>query len=141
MPDRYRRVSLTLMIASIGLVCGCGSSATVSGKVSFDGRPVTYGSVIFLCDDNTAYSTAIQPDGTYRLEQIRSGDVKIGVITPAPSKSSKHQRSTPLADAKAASPGAKSDRIMVPKRFRDPVGSGLIAKIGSGNVSYDIDIK
>src|SRR5438128_758039 len=77
-----------LLLGAIGIIglCGCGRTATMTGKVSYKGRPVIYGSVIILHADNTARSGIIQADGGYTVEGIQPGTVKIGVISRDPSK-------------------------------------------------------
>ena len=67
-------------------VCGCGHTAKVTGKVTYQGRPVVYGSVTFLSADKTARSGAIQADGSYAVEDVPSGTVQIGVTSRDPSR-------------------------------------------------------
>src|SRR5690349_503951 len=77
----------TFVIAAvlIGAAAGCGGQgATVSGKVSYKGRPVVSGSVIVLNPDGTARTGVILPDGSYTVEGVSRGLVKIGVLSPDP---------------------------------------------------------
>src|SRR5437016_3362903 len=63
----------------IGIATGCGgNTAIVSGKVTYQGRPVTSGSVIVLNQDGTAESWVILPDGTYSVPGVKRGHVKFG---------------------------------------------------------------
>jgi hypothetical protein len=77
-----------LSVAAMFLVgaSGCGRTATVKGKVTFQGRPVTHGSVILLSSDGKARSGVIESDGSYSVENVPAGDLKIGVISRNPSK-------------------------------------------------------
>ena len=69
-----------------GAACGCGRSTTVTGKVTYKDRPVLYGSVIIQNADRTARSCAIQPDGSYTVEDLHPGEVKIAVLSRDPTK-------------------------------------------------------
>src|SRR5205085_1349801 len=74
-----------LLLVALG---GCGSStATLTGKVSYQGHPVTSGAVTALCDDGTAREGVIRPDGTYAIEGIKPGPVKLAVRSPNPARS------------------------------------------------------
>jgi len=126
-------------------ICGCGNTATVTGKVNYQGRPVTYGSVIFICTDKIARSGVIEPDGSYSVEGVPPGNVTIAVISRNPSMG----RSV-VRGEKPAQPGKKetsSQELVVkkwfplPPKFENPKNSGLGCAISSGRVSYDIDLK
>ena len=87
------RVSLnrhwgTPLLAAILLAgaCGCGRTATVTGTVAFRGKPVIYGSVTFQSADRTMQSAPILSDGSYTVEGVHPGEVRIGVISRDPSK-------------------------------------------------------
>jgi hypothetical protein len=62
------------------VLAGCGSRATVTGKVLVGDEPVTGGTVTFLTDDDHAFSSPIKEDGAYTIEKIPPGPVKIGVL-------------------------------------------------------------
>ena len=119
-------------------VCGCGNTAKVTGKVTYQGRPVGYGSVIFLSADKTARSGVIEPDGSYTVEGVPPGTVKIGVISRDPSRG----RSRVRRDVADASP-PRQDRgwFPLPPKFEARRLRGLACAVGSGRVSHDIDLK
>jgi len=124
--------------------CGCGNTATVTGKVTYKGRPVTYGSVIFLSADRTARSGVIEPDGSYAVEGVSPGGVKIAVISHDPSRgrSVKSEHSPRPGKKRASAPKTTFNGwFPLPPRFEDPESSGLVCTVGSGQVSYDIDLK
>jgi hypothetical protein len=125
--------------------CGCGNTATVTGKVTYQGRPVTYGSVIFLSADNTACEGVIEPDGSYTVQGVHAGDVKIGVISRDPSKGRSVLRGEkPARPGKAGGAPRKPPPegwFPLPTRFEDPASSGLGCTIASGHVVHPIEIK
>ena len=75
----FRIMPVLLFVALSG--CGDGT-ATLSGTVTYKGRPVTSGSIIVLNGDGTARSGVIQPDATYTVAGVKLGRVKIGVLSP-----------------------------------------------------------
>ena len=80
---RARRFGPLILVAALA---GCGGPATVSGKVTYLGRPVLSGSVVALNADGTAKLGVIQPDGTYTVEGVKRGRVRFGVFSPDPTK-------------------------------------------------------
>jgi hypothetical protein len=140
-PWVMRLLAATLLAGA----CGCGNTATVTGKVTYQGRPVTHGSVTFLSADSTARSGVILPDGAYTVAGVHPGAVKIGVISRDPSKG----RSTLAGDKsthrrrKAAAPDKTLAKgwFPLPAKFEDPERSGLGCTLASGGVGYDIDLK
>src|SRR5262245_41419475 len=127
------------------LVGGCGGTASVSGKVTFDGRPVTYGSVIIEnVDAKITRSGVIKPDGSYLVEDVPPGKVSFGVISRDPSKGRSVHR--PKQGKAGEKNGAQENELAakwfpLPPRVETPGGSGRSATIGSGNVRHDLDLK
>src|SRR5262245_22724470 len=79
-----RRLWLCFLVCVTPMFSGCSSDATLTGKVSCKGRLVTSGSVIVLNADGTARSGVIHPDGTYLVEGVKRGTVRVGVFSPDP---------------------------------------------------------
>jgi hypothetical protein len=71
-------------LAAIVLV-GCKNSATparVSGKVTYNGTPVTGGTITFIpVDSNDSYRAGIKADGTYTLNDAAVGEMVVVVET------------------------------------------------------------
>ena len=124
---------LLSLLASAG---GCDKTATVTGKVSYQGHPVTHGSVIFLNAGNKARSGVIEPDGSYTVEGVQPGTVRIGVISHDPAKGRSVVR------GEKPSPAAPpTGWFALPARFEDPAASGLTCIVGSSSASHDIEMK
>ena len=69
-----RRMFLVLAVF-VGFV-GCNSSNLVSvkGKVTYNDKPVTSGTISFIADDKPAAYGELQPDGTYTLHTDKPND-------------------------------------------------------------------
>lgn len=101
------RIQFLLIAVLFGTV-GCSSSGTVSGKITYQNSPVKGGTIIFVTADGSQFSGPINEDGTYKVEKVPKGDVKIIVET-----SSLAQRATQKLNAPPEGqqvPGAKSDK-------------------------------
>jgi len=75
---------LVLLAAAALTSTGCGGSATatVSGKVSSNGVPLKGGNVSFVSTEGKrTVSGPINEDGTYKLEKVPVGKVKVVVET------------------------------------------------------------
>ena len=128
--DRGRWLAAFLVAA----VSGCSSQASVSGKVTYMDKPVTYGSVIFVGADKKASSAAINPDGTYVVEGLTPGTARIGVISRDPAKGRKRQKDE--NDAMAV-----KGWVPLPRQVEMPDNSGLTCTLNSGPNTHNIALK
>jgi hypothetical protein len=125
--------------------CGCGRTAKVTGKVAYQGRPVTYGSVMFFSPDKTVRSAAIEADGSYTVEGVPRGPVQIAVISRDPSKGRSVVRGRKPVYAGKMATGAPATAVKgwfpLPLKFEAPGASSPGCTVDSSRVSYDIDLK
>jgi hypothetical protein len=126
---------------ALAMAGGCGGGpATVTGKVTYRGRPVTRGAVVFLSADKTARSGVIQPDGSYTVANVPRGMTRIGVVSrdPATGRGAwRKRRSRPPGTPLPATPGW----FPLPSGFETPETSGLSCTVAGGRFHYDIDLK
>ncbi|WP_339728932.1 carboxypeptidase-like regulatory domain-containing protein [uncultured Gimesia sp.] len=139
-----------LVLATLCLVgCGGGSTlpegdtGTVTGKVTFNGKPVSEGaSIVFLHKDKgITASSAIAADGSYALRMRREdailvGDYQIGVTPPT-------VELTP-AEAEAVNTGKElpeKEWPEIPKKYRNPETSGVTFTVKAGENTFDLDMK
>lgn len=134
------RAFAALIAAVLAMASGCAKTATVKGTVTFGGKPVTHGSVILLSPDNTAQSGPIDQNGSYIIEGVHPGEVKIGVISRAPSK--EHSKAADRGKKNAAAKHEKDkDWFPLPRKYEDPATSGLTCNVGAGIVEHDIALR
>jgi hypothetical protein len=123
---------------------GCGGKAAVEGKVIYQGRLVTTGTVIFLSSDHKARTAVIQADGSYTISGLRPGEYKIGVISRDPSagRSTRRRNRQALAGGKPTSPfeAAAGAWFPLPDRCENPETSGLSYTFTSGKAQHDIEL-
>ena len=156
-----QRAILFLGIGVVAAVSGCSDSelqyehAKVHGKVSYQGKPLTFGTVLFMPVEPPKdgaiqpASGAINPDGTYELTSRSTpgavvGDHKVAVIAveggrlalaPAAAKDGVQ---APVAAIK----GSKELQLKsaVPKKYSDPMSTPLTKKVVAGDNTIDIEL-
>jgi hypothetical protein len=102
---------------------GCGGKGEVSGKVRFNGAPLSTGRIMFISQDEpsvSAFST-ISEDGGYKVADCPLGPVRITVQT---------------LGYRGAHPG----RAVIPARYVDPAKSGLDYTVKPGRQPHDVDL-
>jgi hypothetical protein len=125
---------------------GCGNApadtpplAPVTGTISFDGKPLTQGTIQFTPDSTQGTSGRmalgqIQSDGTYQLTTISSGDgAQVGhhIVTI------QAYESTPFDPN---NPKPTTTKSLLPERYADPAQSNLKAEVVAGKTN-SIDFK
>jgi hypothetical protein len=151
------RVAVLLGIAPLLLLAGgcSGSEGKVSGRVSYNGQPVTGGWVIFRpadgskntvnaeIDENGDYSTSV-PVGEVRIavdnEDLQpsvgggKGVVPPGVRLPAPT-----QGDTATPNEPPSTPPGRY--VPIPPKYYNVETSGLADTIQSGSQTKNLDLK
>ena len=118
------------------LVLGCGGEgglAPVHGKVFFQGKPLSRGTIVFTPDParggaGPQATAEIQPDGTFALhtaaiEGAVPGWHRVTILALEP----------PCTD-----PGAAKftiPRSLIPEKYRDPAQSGLACEVLPGKTN------
>lgn len=144
---RARRPVLVLVFALSGaLACGCGArTATVAGRVTFVGQPVSGGSVIVYCSDKQIARGIIGVDGTYSIPNVPYGACAVTVQAPPRGPLGlRLQQTPPPASDGPIPPTVESSapaRLAIPLRYAVPEESGLSLVIDRGLVTYDLDLK
>jgi hemoglobin len=96
-------------------------TASVSGKVLFQGQPLPGGKVAFH-QEKKAFAAKIQPDGTYELKDLPAGSYRVTFQT---------------APAKNDQPPA----VVLPAQYADPQRTPLVVEIQAGKSVRDFELK
>ncbi|MBX9578766.1 MAG: carboxypeptidase-like regulatory domain-containing protein [Gemmataceae bacterium] len=138
-PRRTRPAAGAALAVLAVVLPGCGPrTATVEGKVSYQGKSVVWGSVTLRAADGTVHQVGLNPDGTYRLTGVPVGEARVGVSSPDPKPSARLARSEDervKAPTGGPPPGAW---FPLPARYADPETSGVTVRVGGPG---DIDLK
>jgi hypothetical protein len=139
-----KRIGPLFVLSLLLCVCGCGKSkGTVSGTVKLDNKLVKQGTVILMGADNQPLTTAIQPNGTYTVENVPYGTVRAIVTSPNPKDAQPKN-----LDLIRKRPGGKElptppkvdarDWFPLPEIYGDPTKSGLTFTLDEDVMTYDI---
>lgn len=115
---------------------GCGSGqGDVSGKVTLDGKPLKWGTVLIEGPDGSAKQGNIDSNGEYAIRGISAGDAKVAVNSPDPKSvtSPKGGKATSFPDV--------SDWFPIPKQYEGLATSGLKFGIKGGKNTINIELK
>jgi hypothetical protein len=159
----HRLMRVLILLYVVFLAGGCGpSTGTVTGKVRYNGKPLSSGSVSFLPESGRgSFGARIKEDGSYTIEKVPVGKVKIVVNLGKsrgnnPRRAMMHQamksnkvelseearKSMPSTFKDAAeSPQPSAWVTSIPKRYSDPDQSGLELTVTGGQQTHDIELK
>lgn len=116
------------------LTAGCDAKklATISGRVAYEGEPVTEGSVhFFMPERGIGIIAKIDPTGNYAVETpIEAGTYKVHVSPPL---------QTPLR-RKPGERGELPEPSKIPPLYRDPETSDLSIKVQPGRNEFHIEM-
>jgi len=77
---------LCLGIGTVLVLGGCSSTkeGTVRGKVTYQGKPLEYGTVLFHFENGHVVGAMIGPDGTYVAQRLPTGSARLAVYAHPP---------------------------------------------------------
>jgi hypothetical protein len=144
-----------LLSFALSLAAGCSSKGTVSGKITYRGKPVTVGTVMFVPEQGGGGFTASIQDGEYKVEGLPPGPTKIAVGTPSASGSANRfinainkrqpppeimRKKSPDKSAEEPAKPSVSPTVPIPPKFHNPETSGLTYTVQSGAQVHNIDL-
>ena len=115
------------LVVSVCVGVGCGSDGppvgSVSGKVTYEGQPLTDGTVTFVDEKiGSGASAELDASGSYQLPSVRIGEYTVAV----------HRRPPP--------PGGKFVKLDIPDKYQDLESSGLTVTVEEGKNVADFDL-
>jgi hypothetical protein len=161
-----KRTFVVFVVGVTLLAAGCGSKATITGTVTYQGKPIPQGYIVFYPDSGARPVNAPIIDGKYTAEQVPTGPAKVSItslymeggggppmarqLEGSPEMISK--MGGPPQDAPippearermaqgAASFGQFKKGIKIPDRYGDPEQSGLNYTVGAGQQTKDFKL-
>jgi hypothetical protein len=140
---------LTLVAALV--LTGCESSpGTLTGKVTYQGKPLKGGNILFYTKKRPV-SVPIQPDGTYKAENVPGGEAKVTVETeslkptgePPPPTYKPPPGSADVTggyNPAAAAARTGANYVAIPKKYSDKETTPLTVTVTGGPQTYDIKL-
>jgi hypothetical protein len=118
---------------------GCAGRGNVSGKVTYQGRPLAWGTVQFEGSDHIVKQANINSDGTYTVPGVATGDAKIAVSSVDP-RSSDFQPIQREGQAPRKPRPEVKGWFEIPKKYETTFNSGLTYTVKRGNNEFDIKL-
>jgi hypothetical protein len=135
------------LIPALFALAGCGSGlATVTGKVTVDGQPVSAGRVVFRTADGTSnvpVIAKIATDGSYRALDVPQGAMNVTVDGLTKFERIKIQsgvKGKKTSESKARAAAIESSP-KIPEKYQNPDASGLTFTVKGGTNTYNIEIQ
>jgi hypothetical protein len=132
------RALAALAVFLLSSAAGCGSAtATVSGTVTYNKKPVRSGTVMLLGDGVPPVYADLNDEGAFTFSAVPVGKVRMTVSSPDPARP-KMER----GDTKAKSKGTPDPRwFPLPARFSDPDNSGLQFDVAPSNNVWTVMLR
>jgi hypothetical protein len=154
-----------LLMSFMILSVGCGgpnykARATVKGKVTFAGKTLTVGNVMFTNKQSVPGSASIDTNGNYVMKDAPLGECTVTVSVPKMPMTGPGGTPNPFAGPGGAavkgmksvdpSGSGKSISIMgevpthivtIPEKYSKPETSGLTYTVEKGEHTHNIDLK
>jgi hypothetical protein len=150
-----RTINLScVLILSCPLIAlmGCGGSnktATVSGKVTYNGAPVTGGTLMFYSEGKTEPTPGpINADGTFAFGGVPTGPMKVVVETDSVKKqvAGDYMHMDKMKPPEGKGPtGMVSTTppvyVKIPAKYLKPDKTDLTCDVKSGSNSFNFELK
>lgn len=139
-------------LVAVVAACGCGpgaNHATVTGRVTLQGKPVANAFIVLVADDGRATQpSAIQPGGLYRIDRAPTGRVMVSIddissaVAMPSGRNVEALAGKPIDPEVALARAALAEGAIAPAKFKDPARSGLVLDLRPGlNAGCDLDLK
>lgn len=143
-PGRRHTSPLLVTLALIFPACGPSEGpelAPVTGKVTYQGKPITQGIVSFqpAAPDGTPATGTIGPDGTYSLQTADAEGARLGEYRVVISA-----RKEPEQEPDSATPPLKKlpkVESQLPLKYEDLEKAQLTKKVDSGHNTINFDLE
>ena len=131
---RMRLPASAAACMALAVLAGCGGDggkATISGKVSYKGAPVTGGTLTLYPASGPPYPLTIKADGTFNVSGVPIGEMGVGIDTGLPPAA---------APAGSSMPQGLPPHVAIPPKYKDPKTSGLTWDVKGGGNTKDFDL-
>jgi hypothetical protein len=128
-----------LLVACVACDVGCGRRPTlvpVSGRVTLDGKPLGFGSVMIQPTGGPAARGTIQPDGSFAVGTFTPGDGAI--VGPASVRVACYEQQRPGAPPPQGE--LALGKSLIPEKYTQFETSGITATVAAGMAPLEIDL-
>ena len=130
-----------LAVALLTLVSlGCGGTGNVSGKVTYQGKVLVFGTVQFEGSDGRIRQANIERDGHYTVREVAPGEAKVAVSSRNPKSSDFIPMQREGAEKRPPPPDIPG-WFRIPEKYETTFNSGLTYTIKPGSNQIDIKLE
>jgi hypothetical protein len=138
-PSRSFFRSTTALVLLPLAALGCAGKGDVSGRVTYNGKPLVWGTVQFEGSDKILKQGNINSDGTYTVQGVATGEAKVAVSSINPNSSDFQVRQAEGGPAPKPRPQVKG-WFPIPNKYDAPHTSGLTFPVKRGENKHDIEL-
>jgi len=121
------------LVVCLALGCGGKPVATVSGLVTYQGKPLSKGRVVFINVTGESGTGEIGPDGRYTL-QVGPGTCQVSIQS--------READTEMGRGDRKGPGGTMlGKSLIAERYADHQHSGLKFEVKAGQNTADFSLK
>lgn len=130
------------LFAALAVLTGCSGPkrlASLSGKVTYKGKPVSVGAVYFHGPAGELAMGNLKEDGSFVATDLPIGEVRVSLKVQDPGIYAQQLKSPPSLDPGKSENG---DRVTsLPNKFADPASSGLAYTLTPSTTTLEIAIE
>lgn len=134
-----------LLILGFLAAGGCDApSAKVAGNVTYQGKPVTSGLVVFIdAAGRATLPASVQSDGSFTISKAAVGPVKVSFDNPVPPRLPRGRPGSTAAEDPELVQMARAiaNYTPTPAKYKDPAESGIEFDLKPGANVCDIELK
>jgi hypothetical protein len=144
------RLKFSIGIAALAATVGCGGErASVSGRVTLDGKPPANVTIYFQPERGPLAQAALDADGAYQLEvpgtgsSVAPGQYRIYLVATASEDEELAKSQLTEADYNAGKRPAKP-RVQLPagfEKYYSAMTTDLVRNVEPGSNEIDLDLK
>ena len=132
----YRPASVLSVLTLVAV--GCAGRGDVSGKVSYKGKALVWGTVQLEAADKTFKQANIESDGSYSIPGVPVGEARVAVASENPQSSA----FMPLHAGPKFQPAKPiTGWFPIPSDYQDINKAKMTYTVNRGPNTYDIDLK
>lgn len=130
--------TIFVVLLLIFLCSGCSQqTATVNGQLTWKGKPLPSGTIIFHSADGTKHPSVLNEKGEYLVRNLPAGEARISFL-PHERVPKGFNRVEP--SGVPSLPGTKQAIPTIPKKYENAQESGLRLVAKPGSQRFDISL-
>lgn len=133
-----------MVLSVVVLVTGCSGRTSVSGKLSYQGKPLPYGTVMIFGSDGMPQNGVIAADGVYTVSGVPYGPAKMVVtcIDPQAVEEAKKLAGRSTGGKRPSfMPFDDSKYSKIPLAYGDLTRELIQFNVDRGPYTFDLELK